>query len=103
MPDSETDERPSHKVAITEGQVVRWLCYIGFFYCTIMLVTGLTANTAWLGYALGTVAFGTFALKMYVLYQAAERQAEERRARAAEQANRSGGRGRFVGLDEDDQ
>jgi hypothetical protein len=99
MPETETDERPVRKVEITEGQIVRWLCYVGFFYCAISLITALTANTAWLGYLLGTIAFGIPALKMYILYQDAERTAREQRERAAQQAKAGTGRGRFVGLD----
>jgi hypothetical protein len=92
MPETKTDERPVRKVEITEGQIVRWLCYIGFFYCAISMITALTANTPWLGYLLGTIAFGTPALKMYVLYQDAERTAKERQAH---QARTGGGAKRF--------
>jgi hypothetical protein len=85
------------RIEITEGQVIRWACYVGFFYCTISMVTALSSNTTWLGYLLGTIAFGTPALKMYVLYQDRERTAQSQAQYAAK--NAGGGRARFQGLD----
>lgn len=93
-----TETRPKRKVEITEGQVVRWLCYVGFFYCAISMVTALSANETWIGYLLGTVAFGIPTMKMYVLYQDRERMAQDQQAFVAKQGQGQG-RARFQGLD----
>lgn len=83
MTEPETDDRPRRRVEITEGQVVRWLCYAGFFYCAINMVTGLSTNSPWVGYLLGAVLFGVPALRMYVLYQERERTAQDQAGWAA--------------------
>jgi hypothetical protein len=51
----------------SETELVRWLCYVGFFVCALALVTSLSAGSGWLGPFAGVVIFGVPALKMYVL------------------------------------
>jgi hypothetical protein len=62
-------------IEITEGQVVRWLVYVGFFFCTVSLVTSLTASGPWIGFLLGAIAFGVPAVKFYVQHEDAAKAA----------------------------
>ena len=62
------------KVEIRETDFIRWLFYAGFFYCVISLVTSLSNGGIWIGYLLGSVFFGVFAMKAYTLHVDFEQQ-----------------------------
>ncbi len=65
------------RIEINELDVVRWLCYVGFFASAVTLLAGV-GNGTWLGPVLGVVIFGVPALKMYTLEAERQRHAAER-------------------------
>jgi hypothetical protein len=87
---------------IGENEVVRWFCYLGFAVCSLLLVAGLTFDGRWVAALVGVVVYGVPALAMYRAEQA-KRENVSVAAAAAQGRSTSGGRGRFVGLDGEDQ
>jgi len=84
------------KVEITEGQIIRWLCYAGFFVCAVFAVYNMSVpGGVWLGFLLGSVIFGFPALKMYLKYQDYERQLAEQSRWQQDNGGRAPGGRRF--------
>jgi hypothetical protein len=55
------------KYEFNELDVVRWLCYVGFFVSTLALITALSTGGGWIGPIAGVLIFGVPTLKMYTL------------------------------------
>jgi hypothetical protein len=65
------------QLEISETDVVRWACYVGFFVCAVILLVTLSTGGRWLAMLVGVVIFGIPALKMYVLEQDRAQQARK--------------------------
>jgi hypothetical protein len=79
---------------VGENEIVRWLCYITFFVCFVMMMAAITFNGRWLAPAIGTAVMGFFTYSMYAAEQA--RQDAIAAARTAAQGRPvGGGRERF--------
>ena len=81
------------RIEITETEIVRWLCYVGFFISAVLLLVTLATNGRWVAFLIGVVIFGIPALKMYVLEYEAERirTSEKQHAAMVARDARSGG------------
>lgn len=87
------------RTQITETQVVRWLCYVGFFASAVLSLVTLTNNGSWVASLVGVVIFGIPALKMYVLQVDAERIRGQQQLHAAMAARDEQGGGWDMGND----
>jgi hypothetical protein len=67
---------------VGELEVVRWLCYTGFFASVLMLMAGLTFTGQWVAAGIGTGIFGFLTARMYEA-EAARRQFERERGQYA--------------------
>ena len=72
-----------------ELDVIRWICYGGFFVCLVWLVMVLSARGEFAAPLVGTLGFGAPAIVMYIR----EHEAEQDRARVLDKAQQRGSGG----------
>lgn len=83
------------KSSRAELDVIRWLCYGGFFACLIWFVITLSARGEFAAPLVGTIGFGVPTILMYVREHDAEQTRESARAKEAEQEKRGKGTARW--------
>lgn len=98
-PRYEGEDRDRGRIEVTETEIVRWLCYVGFFISAVLALVTLATNGRWIAFLIGVVIFGIPALKMYVLQVDAERQRATQATHAAMTARDAHGGGWDLGND----